>query len=96
MKAEFPISAKVERYLLLLRANSSPCLADSSSEVRNCSIFNTHASDPDQTRAGNLKMNGSLESLKKIVANLNDAELNPNTGASTYLPISYVCARLVD
>lgn len=41
-------------------------------------------------------MNGSLESLKKIVANLNDAELNPNTGASTYLTISYVCARLVD
>lgn len=30
-------------------------------------------------------MNGSLESLKKIVANLNDAQLNPNTGNSTYL-----------
>jgi len=30
-------------------------------------------------------MNGSLEGLKKIIANLNDAQLNPNTGTLTYL-----------
>lgn len=79
------VSANVERYLLLLRENPPPCLADSSSEVRNGSTCRIHILGADQTRAGNLKMNGSLESLKKIVTNLNDAQLNPNTGASTYL-----------
>jgi hypothetical protein len=38
-----------------------------------------------EMRAGNLKMNGSLESLKKIVTSLNEAQLNPNTGTPTYL-----------
>jgi len=95
-KAAFPISAKVEHYLLLLRANPPPCLADSSLEVHNGSTCNTHMTGADQTPTGNLKMNGSLESLKKIVANLNDAQLNPNTGDLTYLSTSYACTRPID
>ena len=54
----------------------------------------TYITDADETRVGNLKMNGSLESLKKIVANLNDAELNPNAGAPSYLTRVYEPDRL--
>lgn len=51
-------------------------------------VYDYGLADP---RKGNFKMNGTVESTKKIIDGLNSAKLDPNTGSSNSDLIMIIC-----